>query len=44
MAATRKAAQGLNKIPSSKDEWKEAIKEYGLEKRTLEQLCLEGNF
>ncbi|KKZ60869.1 hypothetical protein EMCG_04460 [[Emmonsia] crescens] len=39
-----KAAQGLRKIPSSEEEWKEAIEEHGLMDRTLGQLCLEGKF
>ncbi|KAK2754057.1 hypothetical protein FQN54_007226 [Arachnomyces sp. PD_36] len=39
-----KAGQGLDKIPSDKEEWHEAIIKYGLQRRTLEQLCLERRF
>ncbi|KKZ61652.1 hypothetical protein EMCG_03837 [[Emmonsia] crescens] len=42
-ALRRKAAQGLNKIPSNKKEWHEVIQKYGLQQRTLEQLCMKDS-
>lgn len=39
----RKAAEGLDKIPSNEGEWRAAIQKYGLQQRTLEDLCKEGN-
>ncbi|KAM5434763.1 hypothetical protein MferCBS31731_006535 [Microsporum ferrugineum] len=40
----RKAAEGLDKIPSNEGEWRAAIQKYGLQQRTLEDLCKEGRF
>ncbi|KKZ60062.1 hypothetical protein EMCG_05185 [[Emmonsia] crescens] len=43
-APRRKAAQGLDKIPSHEKEWLDMIQKYGLQQRTLEQLQMEGSF
>ncbi|KAK2757121.1 hypothetical protein FQN54_005091 [Arachnomyces sp. PD_36] len=43
-APRRKAADGLDKIPSSEGEWRAAVVKHGLQHRTLAQLCLNGRF
>ncbi|DAA77733.1 TPA_exp: Uncharacterized protein A8136_6279 [Trichophyton benhamiae CBS 112371] len=46
MAAPRwqQAAHGLDQVPANISEWRDAIYKYGLQHRTLEQLCMEGKF
>lgn len=38
------AAQGLEELPSSPREWWDAIQRHGLQRRNLEQMCLEGSY